>query len=246
MYYAIDRPAVTELVWGGPRPQAEGRSLFPPTDALYQYVGDLFGDAANDPARSVQAFSELGWRQGSDGMLVNASGGRLTLELRGLASRASLGAAVNDMWRRVGIDSQLNIIPQAQQQNREYLQTYSATELMATGEGDRILPRFDFEASATPRNGYAGTNRGHYNNPAVTELLVRYRNELSEPVRGQYLKEIGGLVAEDLPLLPLLFVPLFATVTSNIRGLDDLDGGHPGGGGYFGGYARTAHLWEKD
>jgi ABC-type transport system substrate-binding protein len=138
------------------------------------------------------------------------------------------------------------VIPQPLAQNREYLQTLPASEIAAAGQGDRILPRFDGAQSATPRNNYAGSNRTHYDNPRVTDLVEQFKITMNETERGRIFRQIADMVMEDTPLLPLFYTPTVMSVASGVRALDDIDGGHTGGGGYFGGYPRNAHLWEKD
>jgi len=99
---------------------------------------------------------------------------------------------------------------------------------------------------AAASNGYSGSNRGHYNNPAINDLISRYHATLEEPARGEITRQIAELIGTDLPILPLYFLPVYATTTSRVHALDDLNGGHTGGGGNTGGYARAAHLWQKD
>ena len=104
----------------------------------------------------------------------------------------------------------------------------------------------DGNAHATARNGYSGPNPGHYSNQRMTDLIDRYRATLEAPARGPIVREISLLFRDELPFLPIFFFPVYATVSSSVRALDDMDSGHTGGGGYFGGYPRAAHLWEKD
>jgi ABC-type transport system substrate-binding protein len=146
----------------------------------------------------------------------------------------------------VGFDAKVDAIPQARVADREFLQAYPGVEITGTGQGDRAFARVDGETWATARNSFSGSNRGHYNNPRFTELATLYRASLQESARGQIVREMASIFREELPFLPIFFLPVYATVASGIHALDDLGGGHPGGGGYYGGYPRAAHLWEKD
>jgi peptide/nickel transport system substrate-binding protein len=248
LFFALDRRALTELGYGGRvTPQGEAISIFAENEPLYEYAPALLKDSANDPARAAQWFAEAGLRPGPDGMLINAAGVKpAAIEVRASSARVPVGTAIADMWKRAGFDSKVDPIPQARVADREYLQAYPGVEITGTGQGDRAFARIDGNTWATARNGFSGSNRGHYSNPRFTELAGLYRASLDEASRGNIVREMAGIFKEELPFLPIFFLPVYATVASGIRALDDIDGGHPGGGGYYGGYPRTAHLWEKD
>jgi peptide/nickel transport system substrate-binding protein len=246
LYFGLDRAALADLAYGGrPTAYAEAKSIIAPTEPLWAYVGDIFADSANDPPRALQGFAQLGWTRGADGLLTNGAGTHLEIEVRTNSLRVPIATALADMWKRIGIDSKIFTVPQALQQDREFAQAFPGTDLSTGGQGDRILPRYDGNASSTARNGFSGNNRNHYNNPRATELVNRFNLSIGEAEQGRILKEIADIAVEDLPLLPIYYYPVYATVGRAARALDDLDGGHTGGGGYFGGYVRAAYLWER-
>ena len=43
----------------------------------------------------------------------------------------------------------------------------------------------------------------------------------------------------------LYYNPVFATVRTGVHALDDFGGGYVGGG-YYGSYTRSAHLWDRE
>jgi ABC-type transport system substrate-binding protein len=246
LYLGLDRTGLAGLAYGGrPTVHAEAKSIIAPTEPLWVYVGDIFADSANDPPRALHSFAQFGWTRGVDGLLTNPAGSHLEVEVRTNSVSGPVATALVDMWKRIGVDSKLYIVPQALQQDREFAQAFPGTNLTAGGQGDRILPRFDGNASSTARNGFSGNNRAHYNNPRATELVSQFSLAIGEAEQGRILKEIADIAVEDLPLLPIYHYPVYATVGRGVRALDDLDGGHTGGGGYYGGYVRTAYLWER-
>lgn len=95
------------------------------------------------------------------------------------------------------------------------------------------------------RNPFAGSNRGHYENPELADLQARYRTATGEAEQGALIRRIADLFAQEAPLLVLYYNPVFATLRTGVSALDDFGGGHVGGG-YFGSYPRTSHLWNKD
>lgn len=244
LYFALDRTAFTDLIYGGRgTPEAEAKSLLPPSDPLFSYVRDVYASAANNPARSIALFADAGWNRGPDGYLVNHEGRRLPLEIRG--TRENEVAAVASIWKQAGVDTSIVVPSPALRQNREYVQSYPGVDLSASGPGDWILNRLYGPNIPTPERGYAGTNRGHYDNPRLTALVEQYRSAVREPERGQRIRQIADIVGEDLPILVTYYNPVFATVRKGVRALDDFQGGRIGGAD-FGSYTRTAHLWEKE
>jgi peptide/nickel transport system substrate-binding protein len=244
LFLATDRPALSDLAYAGRlTPGGEAKSILPASDRLYSYVADMYAAMANDPPRAAQAFANAGWVRGSDGFLANAQGRRLEANIR--STRENWGAAAVDMWRRAGVDATLHVTTNAEAQNREYQQSYSAVDFGGSGTGDRIFNRFNIPDIPSERTGYAGNNRGHYANPQLTALIDQYRSSLREAERGQIVRQIAELVGEDLPLLNLTYIPIFATVRKEVRALEDLSGGNTGIGAYFGSYTRTSHLWDR-
>jgi ABC-type transport system substrate-binding protein len=244
LYLALDREALTNLAWGSrSEPGAEAKGLLPISDPLYSYVGDHFADSASDPARAAPLFAAAGWSRGPDGLLVTSAGSRLPVEVRIQQSKQPLAVAVADMWKRVGIDSSVSATPPALTQDQQYAQSFPGIQMTSTVAGDGILVLYDGNQIPTARNGYVGSNRGHYSNPRVTELIERFRATIGESERGQLMKQVGDLLLQDAPVLPLFFNPLAFTVARDVRVFDDLNIAKGPVGNSHG---RNAHLWEKD
>ena len=73
----------------------------------------------------------------------------------------------------------------------------------------------------TPRNSFAGTNRGHYDNPTLNDLIERYRATIREPEQGAIMRQIADEVGEEAPILLAYYNPIFGTVRSGVQALDD-------------------------
>lgn len=242
-YLALDRPGLTSVVHAGRvEPEMEARSLLPATDPLFSYVRDSYATLAGDPSRAVRAFAEAGWNRGADGFLVNVEGRRLPAEI--LSEREDVISAASSMWRQVGVESTIRVTPPARSQDREYVQAFPAVDLTGVGDGDKVLSRVHAAFAPTARNGYAGNNRGHYDNPRMNDLIDRYRSTLVEAERGRLIRQIADMIAEETPIMLTYFNPVFATVHGSVHALDDFGGGYVSAG-YFGAYTRTSYLWEK-
>ena len=241
LYLALDRPSLTGLAYGGqPTPAGEGRSLLPPTDPLYPYVQEGFAASASDPARAAAAFADAGWTRGPDGLLAAADGHHLAIDIR--STRETLAAATAGMWQQAGIQATYTVPPAAFAQDLEYMQSFSGVELTGAGDGDRILNRLYGPNSTTAANHYAGSNRGHYQDPAFDALFERYRTSLDGADRGQTMRALSDLIGTDAPLLVAFYNPIYATVSRGVDALDDFAGGHTGTPP-FGPLVRHAQAW---
>jgi peptide/nickel transport system substrate-binding protein len=244
MYLAMDRPAMAEIAWGGRRvPEGEATSLLQPADPLFPYVKDVSSGSTSDPQRAIRMLAELGWVRGADGRLADAAGHPFTLDVR--ATRPDLGQAAVRMLQDIGVDASLTVPPPAASGDRQYLQSYSGMEIGGSGEGDRIFDRLNIATTPIASNGYAGQNRGHYASTQMTDLIGRYRASLTTESRGESMRGIAETVAQDLPIMMLYFIPVWATLGQSVHALDDMNGGLTGGPP-FSPYTRSAHLWSKD
>jgi ABC-type transport system substrate-binding protein len=242
---SVDRAGVAELVLSRQAQfDVEAKAFVVPTHPLYPYIQDVFANSAGDSRRALQLFAETGWIPGRDELLTNTEGRHLPMEVTSGPLREKLVTAVADMWRRVGVDGRVAIQPPARNSDLEYLGSYSGAELTGSGDSDRTINRFSVPIPSA-RNSFAGSNRGHYENPELADLQARYRTATQEAEQGALIRRIADLFTQEAPLLVLYYNPVFATLRTGVSALDDFGGGHVGGG-YFGSYPRTSHLWNKD
>jgi len=245
LYYALDRAGLADLVFSSqPDFDVEAKSIVTPSHPLYPYTKDVFANSAGDSRRAAQEFAAAGLTPGPDGVLANAEGQRFPMEIFGGPPRQKLMTAAADMWKRAGVNSSILVQPPAREGDREYGQSYSGAEMTGSGDSDRTLNRF-LPPSPTVANGYAGANRGHYENAVFNDLTDRYRSATREADQGALLRQISEFLEQEAPVLILYYNPVFATVRTGVKALDDYAGGYVGGG-YYGSYTRTSHLWDKE
>ena len=78
----------------------------------------------------------------------------------------------------------------------------------------------------------------------MDSLIDKLNATLDQREQGLVLKDIGELMANDLPCLPLYFGQNLAGVRKGIRALtDDFSGAYLGGPGII---SRNAYLWDRD
>ncbi len=244
LYQAIDREAYVEVSQAG-IPDRAAYSLLPQNDPLYPYVRDGWKQRyPYDPNRALAAFDQAGWRRGQDGMLATPGGERLRIEARDNAGSEDTTAIIRDMWRQVGVDAEMFIVPAARTRDAEFRQQFPGVEISARGSGDSVLTRLECGEQPSPQNRFSGNNRGHWCNPEYERLVTEYRSALREDVRGQTVKQIQDLMLEELPLMLLQYRVLVAFARKGVTAFqDDFDGGADAGR-LYGTYSRNAHEWD--
>lgn len=75
-------------------------------------------------------------------------------------------------------------------------------------------------------------------------LLARYRRSLTQTEQGEAIRGIAGLVADELPVLPVYFAISRIPVSGKVLAMQDYAGGAQGADMY-GSYFRNAHLWDR-
>jgi len=240
--YALDRPAISETVQRG-RGDLIANALLPPGDRLYDAVKDDFARYTYDAARARSMLSQLGWNPGGDGVLVGPDGRHFSVSLWTTEGSENEIAIIADYWKQIGVAAEQYIVPSARVRNREFRASYPGFETSARGSGDSILARVDGQQSAVARNNYSGGNRGHYMNPRLDDLIVRYRRSITERDQSQSIKAISDLLADDLPVMLLYYNPTTPGVRKGIRALEDFRAAAEASR-LFGTFTRNAHDWE--
>ena len=243
LFSAVDRESWTGVIMPGLATNT-AYSLLPPDHPLYESTRDSLRIYRNDPQQALRLLADQGWTRTGDGPLTSVADGRaFKVETWTTADNENEAAILRDMWKQIGVEAPITIIPQAQVDNRELRQAYTGVEISARGYGDNILTRAECSTGSAPPR-YSGSNRGHYCNPQMDDLLERYRSSITRADQSRWIGEIARFHAQELPMMQLYFNLSNPTV---IRGLNALAEDFQGGiqpGGYYGSYFRNAHLWE--
>ncbi|MBM2812042.1 MAG: hypothetical protein HW416_2801 [Chloroflexi bacterium] len=235
----IDREAIAEAVVPG-FPDTSADTFMVKGDALAATVGTPFARYRSDPAQAARDLEEAGWRRGADGRLTNAAGQPIRLDIRTTAAYEIELAAVGNDWRRLGFEVTEEVMSRALSQDREYIAKFPSAEISAQSNSDSIFRRFDSRGQPLPENRYVGSNGGHYVNPTLDTLIERLYSSIDARQQGELLKEMGELIATDLPALPMYFSVNTVAALRHVRALDDFAGAVRAGG-----TARNAHLWDR-
>jgi peptide/nickel transport system substrate-binding protein len=243
LYFAVDKETWAGAMLAG-RNENTSYSLLPPDHPSYEFTKDSLRIYRYDPQHALRMLGELGWARGADGALRHRSDGRtFNVEIWTTQDSDREASILQDMWRQIGVDGPLFIIPNARQGDRVLRQSFSGVEISARGYGEHILTRA--ECATLPRAPrFDGANRGHYCNAEMDRLLGEQRASITRADQARWISEIAKFHAQDLPMMQLYFNLSHPGVVKGLTALEDDFGGGVQTGGYYGSYFRNAHLWE--
>lgn len=239
LLFAMDRDSIREVVFPG-FPDTGADSFMPKSDPRAPAVGTPFARYPYDPGRALADFAEAGWRRGGDGRIVSAAGQPMQLNIRAGGGNSVELSAIAANWRDLGLDVTEELIPRALARDNEYNARFPSMEMTAQSSGDAIFRRFDSRLQPFAENRYVGSNAGHYVNRAVDRLLDRLYGTVDRREQGTLLRELGEIIAADLPALPVFFGVDALVALKHVRGLESW----PGAIG-IGTASRDSHLWDR-
>jgi peptide/nickel transport system substrate-binding protein len=147
------------------------------------------------------------------------NGLRLHLTLKSSTDESArlIGAALQDQWRRAGIDLELRPLELATMFSDLSKGNFQLSYLRWVGANtDPDFFEFAFSSKRFPPDG---ANRGHYRNPQIDALTDQIRSEMDREKRKALCSEVQKILAEDLPYFPLWFSDV---VSVHRRALGDL------------------------
>ena len=190
---ATDREALIRFLLHGQAKIAAG--VLPPDHwaaepnvALYPF----------DPARANQLLNAAGFARKQDGVRLH-----LTLKCSTEEQARLIGAALQEQWRRVGIELELRPLELATLFSDVAKGNFQITYQRWLGANtDPDFFEFAFSSKRFPPDG---ANRGHYRNPRIDALTDQIRLEMNQKKRKALCSELQRILADDLPYLPLWF-----------------------------------------
>jgi peptide/nickel transport system substrate-binding protein len=236
LVHAIDRPAMAESLVGGLTSAAH--VFLSPDYPGYDQVESGIVKYEYDPGRAQRMLEGLGLARGADGTFRDASGQRLSLELRvsdgdDLNKKATLVLAEN--WQRVGVGVEPSVIPPQRASDREYAATFPAFFVNRQKSDLTNMGNFHSSKTPLPENNFTGTNRSRYTSPALDGLIDRYFTTIPRGERLDVVRQILNHIT-DRVTMPSLFYSEDATIIGNRLGQISAR---------YTNVAWNAHEWEK-
>lgn len=164
-----------------------------------------------DSARAEKLLDSAGFPRQQNGVRFH-----LTLKASTEERARLIGAALQDQWRKVGVELEVRPLEIATLFSDISKGNFQLTYLRWVGAtNDPDFFEFAFSSHRFPPDG---ANRGHYRNPRIDALTDQIRTEMDGERRKQLCSEVQQILAVDLPYLPLWFTDV---VSVHARTLGD-------------------------
>ncbi|HEX4545328.1 MAG TPA: ABC transporter substrate-binding protein [Candidatus Acidoferrum sp.] len=153
---------------------------------------------AYDPGRAEQLLDAAGFKRKQAGVRFH-----LTLKCSTEEQARLIGAALQEQWRRVGIDLEIRPLELATLFSDVVKGNFQLTYQRWVGaNSDPDFFEFAFSSKRFPPDG---ANRGHYRSQRMDALTDQIRVEMNQEKRKALCGEVQRILAEDLPYIPLWF-----------------------------------------
>jgi ABC-type transport system substrate-binding protein len=191
--FATDREALIRYLLHGQARVASG--ILPPNHWAYEPNVTHY---TPDTARAEQLLDSAGFPRKEDGMRLH-----ITLKTSTDEQYRLIGAALQDQWRRAGVDLELRPLELATLLSDAVKGNFQLNLLRWFGaNNDPDIFEFVYSSKRFPPDG---ANRGHYRNPRIDALTDQIRTEMDRGKRKALCSEAQKILADDLPYLPLWF-----------------------------------------
>ena len=226
MSYAIDRSKVSTIGESGYEPPASQSGIVSPTFSSWLDTAAVakFGKAY-DPAKAKQLLASAGFKPGSDGIMANARGQKLSFSVINIGDYsdwvASMQVVTQDL-KAVGIqltpDNLTNTDFVADLYYGKYQLAYYDQQTFGPSPYYELRNWLDSAGSA-PIGQPAATNYERYSNPATDALFDQYAASTSSAQQHAIINQVEGVMLNDLPIIPVVqAVDWFQYDTTSLTG----------------------------
>jgi peptide/nickel transport system substrate-binding protein len=210
------RTQITQQLFGGRQPVAH--SYLPTrhpgnTEHVQRYPYDL--------SRARVLLKEAGFTPGPDGILRNAAGQRMTLELNttlGIRYREQVAQLLQAQLAQAGIEVVVRNVPGRVlvelTGRRKFTMAMYSWILSPESDCNLLYTSADIPGEV---NHWSGQNHPGYRNPEMDRLCISASGEIDPDRRRALLQESTRLFARDLPALPLYFRVAIVTAKSGLQ-----------------------------
>ena len=212
--YALDRQLIAEVALGSiiEDPQVLQCAGWNPTFGAW-CAGD-FARYTQNLEKVTELLTAEGWsRPDPDGLWVNPDGEELVLQWNTVAGnkrREDVQALVSEMTAPFGIGWEIiNYDAGELFQNRLPVMNFGPVALFAnsTSPDPSVQPLYDIDGIPSEANGFTGQNFTAYANQAASDLAAEIDRQVDAEVRLALVHELGAILAEDVPWIPLYLLP---------------------------------------
>ena len=191
--YATDREMLIKYLLRDEAKLASG--LLPPNHWAYESDVKTYG---YDPEKAEKLLDQGGFPRKSDGVRL-----QLTLKVSTEEQARTLGAALQEQWRKIGVKLEVHPEEIATLFSDLGKGQFQISYLRWVGaNNDPDVFELVFNSKRIPPDG---PNRGRYRSAQVDALTDGIRTEMNREKRKELCSEVQKIVAEDLPYIPLWY-----------------------------------------
>jgi len=214
LVHAIDRSALATAVQGSLGVVSD--TAFPRGSTLYPRIDRVIARYPFDVGRAQALLREAGWTPGAEGLVRDASGRALDMEVRTTEDQDA--TIIADYWKQAGVNSAPVIISGVNRRDDEYRASFPATQLQG-GSGGYLTNLYTASAPSAANRFRGSNNRGTYSNPEFDRLFGLQLTALDPNVRDDALVEIERLITHDVAVAYLIHDAAPVVARSNVKGI---------------------------
>ena len=207
LIHAIDRKAISKILFGGHQPVAHGQTN--PLDSVYYPKIPKFD---YNPNKAKALLQDAGWRQnGPRDIRQNAHGVPLSfvfMTTAGNKPRELIQQVLQSQWRKIGIDVRIrNEPPRVYFGETVTKRKFRGLAMYAWLSAPRNIPRSTLHSEMIPSegNGWSGQNYTGYSNPRLDKVLDAVEIVCEPQANTALWNELQTIYSTELPVLPLYF-----------------------------------------
>jgi peptide/nickel transport system substrate-binding protein len=201
LIHAIDREQLAAVMTSGLGRVGDVWAL--PNDPIFAEADRTVVKYPFDPQRAVAILEEMGWRRQPSGLLTNAAGQTLDLDVNSGSAEPQVPTIIADAWKAVGINAGLDIVPTAQLADPRVRSGFSAARV---GQRGPTMDGFHLISSKVPQPPrFNDANYGSFSDSEVDRLQSLAVTSFDEGERRQAAIAMNKLLSELAAYAPLYY-----------------------------------------
>ncbi len=205
--HGINRVQISQQLFGGRQPVSH--TYLPPKHSGYTEAVEKY---PYDPAKARRLLQEAGFAPGPDGVMRNAAGQRLQLEMNttaGRPEREQIEQIIQQQLRQIGVEITILNFPARvlfpEISGRRKFKALSMYAWVFTPQSSCNL-LYTSDGIPSEANGWSGQNYPGYKNAEMDRVCKAASREIDEEKRNRLLNNSAKIFARDLPALPLFYL----------------------------------------